>query len=236
MTSTVCRARTPSLCRVHGIPHPSLSSSVVKAEMKALKGEMKTLIHAGKSEEAKLAESAYMQKLYRLAALEPKARFRRKFKWDDLVGIGEQMSAMEQEVADYKLEALKQILGEDSIEYKTYVRDVVKELGENSEGFDVFDMQTIEPDQPFYEWKQAINAEVIKKAEVYAQQSGADGVVVVQKSKYIWKAVPYKLKPGQITVAAKESVMNSERFLSASNEIDKVTMSMRKGKPSRIVE
>jgi hypothetical protein len=203
-----CKAKNKALCPYHGVPTPSLTVKQVNQEMKDCRKELK---------EAKpgSAQAAHA----RMRELENRLEYLRGDATDPFVHAHAEES-IESEIASYETQAMKEILGGDSPEFKAYSTDFPGTKMPNAEKKSVFSFLVTEVDSSAAEHQRSVvqNQFARKAALAYAKVSGYDNVTAVKTGIFQYTYVPYKENKA-MSVAQWEELRRSDKVRDARREI-----------------
>lgn len=203
-----CKAKNKALCPYHGVPTPSLTVKQVSQELKDRKKELK---------EAKPGSAQAVHA--RVQELEERLEYLKGDSTDSFV-YAHAEAGIKSEVASYETQAMKEILGGDSQEFKAYSTDFPGTKMPNAEKKSVFSFLTTEVDSSAAEHQRAVvQSQFARKAALaYAKVSGYDNVTAVKTGIFQYTYVPYK-EDKAMSVAQWEELRRSEKVQDARREI-----------------
>lgn len=214
-----CQAKTPALCHYHGVPQPVLSIKDANKDIDALTNE----IVARASNMAEWHELDPLRT--RKQELENRVLF---FKTKGKDMPTSYVDSINQEISDYRENALKAILGEDSPEWKAYTFNTQDFLN-NPENYKQFPSYTNQEKYDPEDTSFGDHYELYKKVESYAKTLGADGAVVVKDPNTVLGELilPYKLHPGQLSPEEKFDLTHTPKFLEAEKLVNTKVSTMK---------
>ena len=247
MTNSRCRSKVPAFCRIHGEPHPLISVVQVRAEIRKMQKQEQAAALSGGISNLLAFRTKKVALERRLLALTP-IRQHRRLKVslpenDRYIGQAEMQAQVQKEIASYKKNVFKNILGENSVEYKAYATDVRTSLASNRVGFTKFtymlsdDLTSgVEPEFYANSDQRTERGEAIQKARDYVAKGKADGFVEYQTGIYTVEYIPYRLKHDQLTVEKKAEILARPHVQQAIKSVDKAIELIRHGKTRSISE
>lgn len=209
-----CNAKVPALCRFHGVPRQGFTEKGLDKEINFFTQRLDE------------SDAPDRKKIYRHIAALSAAKKRVNGKVLTSEEASKSGVLLSKRLRTYASDVIKQTFGENSIEYKAYSTDIVKQCLENrvhSETIEyaVTDNTDFVPGMTNHGGKFA--SEAVGKADDLIRKHHADGVMVTASSTKMFsnEMVVYKNKVGQIDLADRKRILSKPEVVKVLDKVHK---------------